>query len=760
MKQKTIAFFTPYFPPFGGGLERYAREIAIRLQRDHGWRVVIVASGARAGDDTKTIEDGMTIYRLGYSMKISNTPFAFHWIGKVRSILRNEDPDLINIHMPVPGIGDIAYSLAGSRPFIVTYHMGSMNKGRTVPDFLIWIYEHISLPFVLRRADTIIATSDWVRSNFLETYRDKCVTVTPAVDGEIFKPALADKSPHPTILFVAGLAHAEEYKGLGTLLDALPLMHKENPHIRLTVIGDGDAKGQYESYADQLGLKHAIRFTGRLSGTPLVAEYQKSHMFCLPTSKDNFPLTILEAMSSGLPVVTTTVGDIPSLVENDRTGYLVAPKNPFLIARKCLAVLRNLKRLSRMSDTARARVAEGFTWDKRAARYDEIFSSYNLEKSIARKIRILETPVRFFPYIGGVENHAYYLSEQLVRLGYDVSVVCANEPLGSKQETLRGIAVRRLDYLFKMANTNITPMLPLALWNADVDIIHAHMPTPWTADWSVLIAKLRSKTSLLTIHNDMDKPDTVGKWMTWIYIHTVFRLTLHLSDRIIINPYWKETFGKTAEVLAKYGRKIVTIPNGVDLELFYPPSRLADRNTILFVSILDAHHRFKGFDYLLEAMPEIISNVGDARLVAVGAGALVDEYREKARRLGLADHVRFAGGKTQSELLEYYQSATVFVLPSIEIEGFGIVVLEALACGVPVVSTNVVGIAPEITARKTGIVVPPRDHAKLAEAIVSILENKDERARMSARGLDLILENYSWEKIAAVFSRMLSQIAV
>ena len=76
-------------------------------------------------------------------------------------------------------------------------------------------------------------------------------------------------------------------------------------------------------------------------------------------------------------------------------------------------------------------------------------------------MKIVQTPVRFYPFIGGVENYVYYLSKELVKLGHDITVICANEPVSKKQEAVDGIEIKRLSYFGKIANTNITPQLPL-----------------------------------------------------------------------------------------------------------------------------------------------------------------------------------------------------------------------------------------------------------------------------------------------------------
>lgn len=750
--ERTIVVVTPYFPPYGGGLERYAHEIASRLHKDYKWRVVVITSGTQRGVDEQQEMGALTVYRLSYRWKFSNTPFSFGWFRKIRRILSQEKPDILNIHAPVPGLGDIASMVGGKRPQVITYHTGSMHKGRALPDFFIWLYENIFLRILLRRANHIICSSDFVRLNFLRKYEFKSSTLTPGVLNEVFRPAPEHKSTHPSIIFVAGLGRAEQYKGLSTLLESVAILKKTIPDVQLIVIGDGDMRPEYEQAARQRGIETAIVFRGRLAGVELTRAYQEGHVFALPSSNDSSPMTIIEAMSSGLPVVSTNIGGIPALVKDGENGFLIVPGNAIVLAEKLALILLDTKLAEKIGHINRAKAINGFSWESRIAEYDDILKE-NLV--LQPSVKVLETPVRYFPYIGGVEYQVLYLSEQLLKLGYSVEVLCANEPLRNNEEVIDGVLVKRLKYLFKIANTNITLGLPFALWRSRFDIAHTYLPTPWAADWTVLIAKLRNKPVVLTIQNDLDKPDIIGKIVTWIYLHTLFQITLKLADKVVIvNPDWKKTFKKTAHLFEQIPEKVIVAPNAVDINLFKPSENKYRKNSILFVSVLDEYHRFKGFDYLLDALPEVKMKIPDAKLVVVGEGVLVDEYRNKALRLGVGDMVEFHGKKTQAELVSYYQDANVFILPSTEIEGFAIVLLEAMASGVPVIATDVHGVAIEVKERETGIIIPAKNASSIANALLEILASDGSRTRMGNKGRQLIVEKYSWQAVALTLSKL------
>lgn len=368
---KTILITAPYFPPEGGGLERYALQVARFLKRDYDWHVVVVCSNENNKDDTEEVLEDMKIYRLGRDARFSNTPLGFGWCGKIRKIIRNEKPDVINIQTPVPGLGDITSFIGRNIPQVITYHTSSMRKGNYL-DLLILAYEKLALGFMLRRGKGIVCSSDFVRSDFLKKYTNKSITITPGVDAEYFAPDYKMRKQSPTVLFVAKLERGQEYKGLETLLDAMKILKKEFPAIRLTVAGDGNLKSEYETYAAQNDLKSDVTFLGHLEGRELVKAYQEADVFALPTSNDSQPLVVLEAMAAGLPVVSTKIGGIPTMITDNEEGFLIEPHNPQILADKIGILLRDPQLRERFSKAARARAVEDFSWQRRMERYDAV----------------------------------------------------------------------------------------------------------------------------------------------------------------------------------------------------------------------------------------------------------------------------------------------------------------------------------------------------------------------------------------------------
>jgi glycosyltransferase involved in cell wall biosynthesis len=373
-------------------------------------------------------------------------------------------------------------------------------------------------------------------------------------------------------------------------------------------------------------------------------------------------------------------------------------------------------------------------------------------------MKILQTPVRFYPFTGGVENYVYYLSRELVNSGNQVKVVCANEPDIESKQRVEGIEVERLPYMGKIANTNITTGLPGALSDGDYDIIHTHIPTPWSADWSAFYSNSKKKPLVVTYHNDIIGQG-LASLVARIYNSVGLNYVLKTAAKIIIT---QPGYLQSSSHLAKYQDKIEVIPNGVDVEKFQPiqASDNEDKSTIFFLSVLDEFHKYKGLDYLLEALKIVKNNVPDVKLIVGGKGVLLDHHQEMAASLGLKDNVEFAGFIPDEEIADYYSQASVFVLPSISSlqEGFGIVALEALACQTPVVTTDIVGVAHDLKQIKGGIVIPPRDTHKLADAITQILSDAQMQKEMGQRGRKLVQEKYTWKGVASSMEKVYKEI--
>jgi len=204
------------------------------------------------------------------------------------------------------------------------------------------------------------------------------------------------------------------------------------------------------------------------------------------------------------------------------------------------------------------------------------------------------------------------------------------------------------------------------------------------------------------------------------------------------------------------------IPNGVDIDHFSPDVSpidefVDDKLNILFVGRLEKR---KGVKYLLEAFRQVKQEIPNSRLIIVGPGTrLRHKYEKYVMRSGLKDVV-FTGLVPYEELPRYYKTADVFCAPATGRESFGIILLEAMAVGKPIVASNIEGYANVVSHGVDGLLVPPADKGSLAQALISLLTDGSLRQEMGVKGRAKALE-HSWEQIAKkvlnYYGRVLSE---
>jgi glycosyltransferase involved in cell wall biosynthesis len=372
---------TPYFYPKVGGLENYAYHIAKGLEDKYDWEIVVITSNHEEKKDRIEKLNNIKIYKLSKWFKISNTPINPMWYLQIKNIIKKEKPNVINAHTPVPFISDITARVCNDIPFIVTYHTGSMIfKGKLLVDLLIRFYESFILKVTLKKAKKIICSSDFVRLGFLKDYANRTITITHGVDLNRFKHKISNFKNK--ILFVGNLKKVEKYKGLEYLLSAVNIITKNIKDVKLTIVGEGDCIIYYKKLCKDLEIERNVEFKGILYNKNLVEEYQKTNVFVSPSLFDSCPLVLLEAMACKKPVIGTKIGGIPYVIDDEKNGLLVPPKNPEALAKAIIKILKNPKLAKKMGRNGYMNIMDNFTWNKQIKKTNDLFTD------IIRKIKL------------------------------------------------------------------------------------------------------------------------------------------------------------------------------------------------------------------------------------------------------------------------------------------------------------------------------------------------------------------------------------
>lgn len=347
------------------------------------------------------------------------------------------------------------------------------------------------------------------------------------------------------------------------------------------------------------------------------------------------------------------------------------------------------------------------------------------------------------PILGGIENHVRLLAEGQARRGHEVTTLVTN-PHGLQTTVLRetGVRVIRAGRLATIASTPLSLALPGQLLRQKPDVVHLHFPYP-VGEISQWLLR-RGKATLLSYHSDVVRQAGILR----AYKPALLRILRWVDAIIIGSPPMRHS-----AYLAEHQAKLHVIPYGIPLARFQTQPSEADLTRLraqlaaafpragatsasedadsappllLFVGRL---RYYKGLDWLIRALPRI-----PARLVVAGIGAMEAEWRALAAKVGVADRIAWLGDVPDADLPALYHLAHLFVLPaSHPSEAFGLVQVEAMAAGLPVVCTEL-GTGTSYVNRNdvTGLVVPPRDPTALADAITGLLVNPARRAEMGS----------------------------
>ena len=211
-------------------------------------------------------------------------------------------------------------------------------------------------------------------------------------------------------------------------------------------------------------------------------------------------------------------------------------------------------------------------------------------------------------------------------------------------------------------------------------------------------------------------------------------------------------------------KKAEVLPVCIETDLFKPLDKkeelrkelgISGSKVVLFIGRINFAE--KGIGYLVEAVPEVFTKVKDATLVVVGGGGESQRLEELVDKLGIKEKVLLAGKKSFAELVKYINAADVFVMPSVWRETFGQVAIEAMSCSVPIVTFDA-GAALEINlSGKTGLIVPAKNVAKLAEAIIKLLADDELRKSYGQAARERVLANYTYEVVIAKLLEIINQ---
>jgi glycosyltransferase involved in cell wall biosynthesis len=366
-------------------------------------------------------------------------------------------------------------------------------------------------------------------------------------------------------------------------------------------------------------------------------------------------------------------------------------------------------------------------------------------------LRIAHLTATFPPYPGGAGNTAYRFARGQAERGNHVEVFTAQAE-GEPPDPGRAV-VHRFDPKLAIGNA---PLIPSLARLEGFDLIHIHYPFIFGSELILLgrLRRRRRRAALIVHYKNRLMGSGLRGGLFEAYEHSVAPALIAAADRVLVlSEDHARSVSYLGRTLERSPERLIEMPNGVDTKLFSPGTdRTGFRERLgipdeavvaAFVATLDRAHHFKRLDVAIEALAR--SRSRDLHLLVAGGGELLDGFREDARRAGVGDRVHFLGRVPHAELPDVLRASDLFALTTEPPESFGIVLIEALACGLGAVATDYPGVRAVIDDRETGFLVPAGDSAAAAEALDRMVDlGAEGRQLMGSEGRRRCEQRWAW----------------
>lgn len=362
---------------------------------------------------------------------------------------------------------------------------------------------------------------------------------------------------------------------------------------------------------------------------------------------------------------------------------------------------------------------------------------------------IMSTP---FPPEDGIGNYVYGLSSKLINLGHKVTIITRGNLFKTRREFIDDICVIKPPffplYPFHIQFHGLFLNRIFKKMGGEFDIVHIHSPlSPLISTSLPIIATIHTPMLIDTKKRTDETKDIRARIEQLMGRYISFHIEMDLIERA--NTITTVAHSVAME-LREYGlnsKDVEVIGNGVDEKVFTPIKNKVDEKYILYSGRLDYR---KGLFDLIESSKIICQVHPEISFVITGKGILIEKLKRRVNESGLKKNFNFVGFVSREKLIQLYQQATIYVLPS-HYEGLPTVLLEAMACGCPIVATSVSGNLDVLTQGHDGILVPPKSPDKIAEAVLKLLDDEKMRNTLGINARNTIENRFTWSIISKKF---------
>ena len=679
--------------------------------------------------------------------------------GEIREVIHRQGINVVHAHSRVPAW--IAYfaTRGGSESFILTAH------GQYAP--------HLGSR-VMAWGDRVICVSRVIRDHMIERLGAPILSTQVIYNGidiqeveEIrrrLKPPSqlkAELGLPPDARLIGVIGRLTATKGVHYFLEAFAILRSKVPELYGLVVGDGPLRRQLQETAHALGLENHIVFTG--VRTDIYDLLNALDVYIVSSLYEGFHIGCLEALSCKVPIVATRVGGIPEVLTDGESAILAEPRSGEALAEKIKLVLTQPQLRQKLVDAGSKVVRERFTKEKMITSVAEVYHEALEEKSLQKRAFHIPQSVDYSDQytthhaprtthhirprvlltlpelnVGGVETHVLDLAHGLKRLGYSPLVVSFG---GKLVDTLERFGIDHLKLPVHSKSPpvifNMAAKIRRIIRGSRIEMVHAHSRVP---AWICYIGLRNLGIPFITTAHSTYGVHIGSRVMVWS------DLTIAVSG--YVREHMIKNFGASPE-------KVSIVYNGVALtdEAYAEAIRSGTEyrrewgvgDGAPVVGMVASLTPRKGYMYFLQAAQRVLKEFPSALFLAVGGGAQKDELESLRDQLNIPrERFRFLGVRTDVRAL--LSAMDIFALSSTS-EGLPYVILEAMAMGKPIVSSDVGGTPEAITHNVQGILVKPGSIEELTDALLLLLSQPEERERMGAAARKKVKETFSVDKM-------------
>ena len=718
MSARRVALVVDRLAP--GGKERIVATLAMQF-RQMGVETTVIclhSPGELAGEVTAA---GVEVVSID-----STTRWDVPAIGRLAEAIRVACPDVVNVHdrSSLPYVR-AASRHAGGKPIILSCHG------------LLIASHRAKLIQAIAAGDLAALTA--VAPHVADSYVASLGTTAPVAvipNGVVFPPVHAELRDQvrrsldiePDVFVFLAVGTIKREKGYPDLLAACELLHKQRPDFRLVIAGGTDDEIYWRVIQHAITgghLERIVKFLGHHADTDGL--YAMADAYVLPSRTEGLPLAVLEAASAGLPIIATDVGDVGNVLDGG-AGLLVEPGDPDALAEAMNGLMDSAELREDLGRAAAARMRKDFGAETMARSYIELYDHVVAgQKPTTRPGVILVGPQT--PTTGGMSAVVRGIWRAMTGRGRQTIVINSGKTTPTGRSAVAGV----------FAQMRLAWRLARAIRRTGAKIVHIHTCSGrvfWRDVVLAAIARLGNRRVVWHIHGGRFGEFAASCGRMW---GRVMRWALETASAVVaLSDGWRAALQPIAP---KATWRVV--PNGVPIEA--TDETASER--FLFLGNLGPS---KGAADLIAAVAIAKQRGGELHVDLAGPETAPGQRESLAKAIdeaGLGHHVRLVGVVSGSAKQRALAAAGCLVQPS-AVEAMPLSVLEALAAGRAVIATDVGAIGEMIDDGVEGVVIQPGDVTALADAMMRLAGDSEERHRMGAAAREKARRCYSEQAMA------------